>query len=105
MWVAPMTCPMTRWPLSCGVGIGLVRWTLRKGIRMGDYWDMMGTGDAWCDRFGNQVDPRTFPNEDELVAAGYHHVNQGRAPLDWIARELGTVERRSIPTESLGRDA
>jgi hypothetical protein len=62
---------------------------------MSDYWDTYGTGDAWCDRFGNQVDPRTFENEDALQAAGYHHVNQ-RGGADWIARELGTVERRPV---------
>ena len=60
---------------------------------MGDYWDTYGTGDAWCDRFGNQVDPRTFPNEDSIQAAGYHHVNQAGA-RDWIARELGDVPVR-----------
>ena len=88
---------------------------------MGDYWDTYGTGDAWCDRFGNQVDPRTFPNEDSIRAAGYHHVNQAGA-RDWIARELGDVPVLSaadtatawgivsgspggVPVESLGRDA
>ena len=85
---------------------------------MGDYWDTYGTGDAWCDRFGNQVDPRTFPNEDSIRAAGYHHVNQAGA-RDWIARELGDVPVRvmgetchdnpaswaGVLCESPGRDA
>ena len=57
---------------------------------MGDYWDTYGTGDAWCDRFGHQVDPRTFPDEDSLRAAGYHHVTQAGAK-DWVSRELGDV--------------
>lgn len=89
---------------------------------MGDYWDFYGTGDAWCDKFGNHVDPRTFENEDALHAAGYHHVTQAGA-LDWIARELGNVPHETItgwrsaagtrtpwfsdciPVESMGRDA
>lgn len=69
---------------------------------MGNYWDTYGAAGAWCDRFGNHVDPRTFRDEDELHAAGCHYVDQGRDPLGWIARELGDVEsvayRRAEPT-------
>ena len=62
---------------------------------MSGYWNTYGIGDggAWIDRYGNHVDPRTYPDEDALCAAGYRWVDQ-RNGAAWCARELGDVPVR-----------
>ena len=92
----------------------------------GEYWDMYGVGDAWVNRYGDQVDPTTFPDEDSLRAAGWYHVDQ-RGGSAWVERNIGDVPHDriigltchdnpltwaapndtpylGIPVESLGRD-